>query len=59
MLEAFVYITFCILTGLCGVHRRMGFFGTFLIALAATPVLVLPVLFLTGPSRQVEWRPRD
>ena len=59
MLEAIVYILFCVLTGLCGVHRRMGFLGTFLIALAATPLLVLPVLFLTGPSRRVEWRPRD
>ena len=29
MLEAIVYITFCALTGLCGIDRRMGFFGTF------------------------------
>jgi hypothetical protein len=56
MLEATVYIVFCILTGLCGIDRRMGFFGTFLLALAATPLLVLPILLLTGPSRRVEWR---
>jgi len=24
-----IYIVFCILTGLCGSQRRMGFFGTF------------------------------
>ncbi|HXD13968.1 MAG TPA: hypothetical protein VNU65_07300 [Xanthobacteraceae bacterium] len=59
MLEAIVYIIFCILTGLCGVHRRTGFVGTFFIALITTPLVVLPVLFLTGPSRHVEWRPRD
>jgi hypothetical protein len=58
MLEATVYITFCLLTGLCGVDRRMGFFGTFVLALVATPLVVLPVLLLTGPSRRVEWRRR-
>ena len=35
------------------------FVGTFFIALITTPLVVLPVLFLTGPSRRVEWRPRD
>jgi hypothetical protein len=54
MLEPIVYITFCILTGLCGIDRRMGFTGTFLFALVTTPLVVLPVLFLTGPSRRVE-----
>jgi len=58
MLEAIVYIIFCILTGLCGVNRRMGFLGTFVIALVTTPLVVLPVLLLTGPSRRVEWRRR-
>jgi hypothetical protein len=58
MLEATVYITFCLLTGLCGVDRRMGFFGTFAVALVATPLVVLPVLLLTGPSRRIEWRRR-
>jgi hypothetical protein len=54
MLESIVYIIFCILTGLCGSRRRMGFIGTFLFALATTPLVVLPVLLLTGPSRRVE-----
>ena len=58
MLEAIVYIILCILTGLCGVNRRMGFLGTFVIALVTTPLVVLPVLLLTGPSRRVEWRRR-
>jgi hypothetical protein len=56
MVEATIYVVFCILTGLCGINRRMGFFGTFVIALITTPLVVLPVLLLTGPSRRVEWR---
>jgi hypothetical protein len=58
MVEATIYIVFCVLTGLCGIERRMGFLGTFLIALVTTPLVVLPVLLLTGPSRRVEWRRR-
>ena len=58
MLEAVIYIIFCILTGLCGSDRRMGFLGTFLLALATTPLVVLPILLLTGPSRRIEWRRR-
>ena len=53
------YITVCLLTGFTGTHRRMGFWGTFFLALFITPLLVLPVLFITGPSRQVEWRRRN
>ncbi len=59
MIEAVVYIIFCILTGLCGSHRRLGFFGTFLVTIVLTPLLVLPVLLLTGPSRRVQWRMRE
>jgi hypothetical protein len=59
MLETIIYLAFCVLTGLCGVGRRMGFFGTFFFAVVTTPLVVLPVLLLTGPSsRQVEWRRR-
>ena len=54
MVEVTLYVAFCILTGLCGINRRMGFFGTFVIALITTPLVVLPVLLLTGPSRRVE-----
>ena len=45
-----LYIMFCLLAGLCGSHRRMGFFGTFMISLVVTPVVVLLVLLLTAPS---------
>jgi hypothetical protein len=56
MVEAIIYIFICVLTGLCGSRRRLGFFGTFLVALITTPLAVLPVLFLTGSSHRVESR---
>jgi len=59
MLEIVIYLVFCVLTGLCGIDRRMGFFGTFFLALITTPFVVLPVLLLTGPSRRAEWRRRN
>ena len=52
------YIIVCLLTGFCGTHRRMGFWGTFLLAIVTTPLVVWLVLFITGPSRHVEWRRR-
>jgi hypothetical protein len=45
-----IYVVFCILVGLCGSQRRMGFLGTFIVSLLFTPVIVLIVLLLTGPS---------
>jgi hypothetical protein len=55
MIEPIIYVVLCLLTGLCGIHRRMGFFGTFLLAIVTTPLVVLPILLLTGPSRRVDW----
>jgi hypothetical protein len=54
-----LYLFLCGLTALLGTDRRMGFVGTFLLAVIITPLLVLPLLFITGPSRHVEWRRRD
>jgi len=48
------YLVFCILVGLCGSQRRMGFTGTFLISLVITPLIALLVLLITGPSRRAE-----
>ncbi len=59
MVETLIYVVFCVLTGLCGIGRKMGFFGTFLLALITTPLVVLPLLLITGPSRSVEWRRRS
>jgi hypothetical protein len=48
------YLVFCVLVGLCGSQRRMGFTGTFLLSVAITPVIGLIVLLITGPSRRAE-----
>jgi hypothetical protein len=49
-----VYVVFCVLVGLCGSKRRMGFLGTFIVSFLFTPVVVLIVLLLTGPSQGAE-----
>ena len=49
-----LYLVFCLLAGLCGTHRRMGFLGTFLLSLVITPVLSLLLLILTAPSNRAE-----
>lgn len=59
MLEVLIYVIFCVLTGLCAVHRRAGFFATSLLAIVFASLAVLVVLFITGPSRRVEWRTRE
>jgi hypothetical protein len=51
-----LYLAFSILVGLAGSQRRMGFTGTFILSLLLTPVVVLIVLLLTGPSQRVEGR---
>jgi hypothetical protein len=53
-----LYIVFCILVGICGSQRRMGFIGTFIVSLVFTPVVVLIVLLLTGPSHRLALRRR-
>ena len=53
------YLTVCLLTGFAGTERRMGFWGTFLFAILVTPLVAFPVLFITCPSRHVEWRRRN
>jgi hypothetical protein len=47
---AFIYLVFCLLTGLCGTQRRLGFFGTFLASVVVTPVVVLLILIFTAPA---------
>jgi hypothetical protein len=54
-----LYVVFCVLVGLCGSQRRMGFIGTFIISLFLTPLVVLIVLLLTGPSRIDSPRPQS
>jgi hypothetical protein len=48
-----IYVVFCLLVGLCGTRRRIGFFGTFLASFVLTPVVMIVVLVLTEPRRRV------
>jgi uncharacterized membrane protein len=52
------YLVFCLLVGLCGSQRRMGFFGTFIVSIFITPVLMLLILIFTAPSHRDEARRR-
>jgi hypothetical protein len=51
-----VYVLFCILVGICGSQRRMGFTGTFILSFFLTPLVILIILLLTGPSQRAERR---
>jgi len=53
-----IYILACILVGLVGSRRSMGFFATFFFSLVFTPVVVILVLQLTRTrERQRRDRP--
>jgi len=45
-----IYLIFCILVGLCGTQRRLGFFATFIASIIVTPVVVLLILVFTTPA---------
>jgi hypothetical protein len=51
---AILYVGFCILVGLCGSQRRLGFLGTLLLSLFFTPVVVMLVLVFTTPTRSAQ-----
>jgi hypothetical protein len=49
-----IYLVFCLLVGLCGTRRRMGFVGTFVLSFFITPILMVLVLLVTAPVRSIE-----
>jgi hypothetical protein len=42
-----IYLVACILVGLVGARRSMGFFGAFFFSLIFTPIVVILILQLT------------
>jgi hypothetical protein len=54
-----LYLIFCLLAGLAGSQRRMGFFGTFFLSVVITPLLALLLLILTRPSHGERDRQRN
>jgi uncharacterized membrane protein len=53
------YVLLCFLAAYAGRYRRMGFYGTFIISLLITPLVMLLLLTLFGPSSSVEWAVRE
>lgn len=51
-----IYLLACLLVGLVGSRRSMGFFAAFFFSLLFSPVIVILILQLT---RHRERRPRD
>src|SRR5262245_16003274 len=53
-----LYIICCLITAYFGRYRRMGYMGSFLLSVLITPLLMLLILAITGPSEGIEWRPK-
>jgi hypothetical protein len=51
-----IYVVFCLLVALCGTQRRLGFFGTFILSVLFTPVVMLLMLILTAPAHRTDRR---
>jgi hypothetical protein len=49
-LALIAYVSACLLTGLYGRGRRLGFFGTSLLSFFVTPIIALIILFFTAPK---------
>lgn len=48
------YVVLCVLTGLYGSQRRLGFIGATILAFLVTPIPVLIVLVFTAPKDESE-----
>ena len=59
MFEPIIYKILCVLRERLGSRRGMGYLETFFLATTTTPLVALPALLLTGPSRRIEWRRRS
>jgi hypothetical protein len=59
MPQLMLYMTFCALTAIGGIDRRGGFFTFFFLALVLTPLIVLPVLLISAPLREIRRRKRS
>ncbi len=52
------YVVLCLLVGLCGHYRRIGFLPAAILAALLTPPLMLVLLWLTGPRTSSGRAPR-
>jgi hypothetical protein len=47
-----LYVVLCLITGLLGTKRAMGYFGATLMSLLLTPLGAILVIKLTAPSQK-------
>lgn len=45
------YLALCLVAGVCGRHRRIGFWGFFFSSILFTPLIGLLYLYLAAPRR--------
>ena len=51
-LVPFIYLALCVLTGFFGRDTRIGYWGTVLLSVFVTPLVVLIGIILLGGSRR-------
>jgi hypothetical protein len=49
VLLSLLYVALCLTVAILGRHTRIGYWGTFLVSMVATPFLVFAFLFLLTP----------
>ena len=47
------YFVLCLIAGLFGMKRLIGFWGTLFLSVMLTPLLMLIMLLLTAPKKKV------
>ena len=53
-----IYLLACVIVGIAGSRRSMGFFGAFFLSLFLTPIPAILILVLTRPAERYR-RERD
>lgn len=48
-----IYAVLCVIAGLFGIRRLIGFWGTLFLSVMLTPVIMLVMLLLTAPKTKV------
>jgi hypothetical protein len=53
VLLSLLYVALCLIVAILGRHTRIGYWGTFLVSMLATPFLVFVFLFFFSPRAPV------
>jgi len=48
-----LYFVLCLITGLLGINRAMGYFGATLLSVLVTPLIAIIIIKLTAPRQKV------